>query len=304
MGTSTAQPFDAPDEHREFPLGVLDLITVGPLTFGRETLEPGWRWSTHVKPIDGSERCEFHHVGYQVSGRWICEDRDGTQIEVGPGDIYDTPPGHDAWVIGDEPCVCIDFQGIAEWAARGAAERVLTTVLFADVVDSTALIDRIGDAAWRRLQSQFFENVHSVLATHGGSLVDTAGDGILARFQSPAAAVRAASALIAAALRLDLGLRAGVNTGEVSGAREPDRDGRPCRGTDHGQGRPRGGSRHLHYPRSHPRRGPRLRGSRRGGAEGRARPPFAVRPPHPHIRLVTVLGRADQGHHVGCHGGL
>ena len=218
MGTSTAQPFDAPDEHREFPLGVLDLITVGPLTVGRETLEPGWRWSTHVKPIAGTERCEFHHVGYQVSGRWICEDRDGTQIEVGPGDIYDTPPGHDAWVIGDEPCVCIDFQGIAEWAARGAAERVLTTVLFADVVDSTALIDRIGDAAWRRLQSQFFENVHSVLATHGGSLVDTAGDGILARFQSPAAAVRAASALIAAALRLDLGLRAGVNTGEVEQA--------------------------------------------------------------------------------------
>ena len=207
--------FDAPDEHREFPLGVLDLITVGPLTFGRTAVEPEWRWSTHVRPIVGTERCEFHHVGYQVSGRWICEDRDGTQIEVGPGDIYDTPPGHDAWAIGDEPCVSIDFQGMFGWAAGGAAARVLTTVLFADVVDSTALIDRIGDAAWRHVQSQFFEDVQSVLATQGGLLVDTAGDGILARFQSPVAAVRAASALVAAARRLDLGLRAGVNTGEV-----------------------------------------------------------------------------------------
>lgn len=213
MARSTTRSFDAPNEHRQFELGVLDLITVGALTLGRESLEPGWRWSTHVMPIDGTERCEFRHVGYQVSGRWICEDRDGTQIEIGPGDVYDTPPGHDAWVIGDEVCVCIDFQGMAGWAAGRAP--VLTTILFADIVDSTALIDRIGDAAWRSLQSQFFENVHSVLASQDGLLVNTAGDGILARFQSPAGAVHAASALVTDARRLEFELRAGVHTGDV-----------------------------------------------------------------------------------------
>jgi class 3 adenylate cyclase len=207
--------FATADDHVEFSGGILDLISMGALTFGREVLEPGWRWSKDVRPIAGTDRCEFHHVGYQVSGRWICEDRDGTQVEIGPGDIYDTPPGHDSWVLGDEPCVAIDFQGIAGWAARGAAARILTTVVFADIVDSTALIDRIGDAAWHRLQSQYFENVHSTLATHGGVLVDTAGDGVLARFDSPAAAVRAAAGIGLAADRIGLQVRAGVHTGEV-----------------------------------------------------------------------------------------
>jgi class 3 adenylate cyclase len=210
--------FASADEHVEFPGGILDLISVGALTFGRETLEPGWRWSKDVRPIAGTDRCEFHHVGYQVSGRWICEDRDGHQVEVGPGDIFDTPPGHDSWVVGDEPCVSIDFQGIAGWAARGVAARILTTVVFADIVDSTALIDRIGDAAWRRLQSQYFENVHSTLAAHGGAMVDTAGDGVLARFDSPVAAVRAAAGIGVAADRLGLQVRAGVHTGEVEQA--------------------------------------------------------------------------------------
>ena len=215
MSRSLVRSFSSPDEHREFSSGVLDLITVGALTFGQETLEPGWRWSKDVRPLAGTDRCEFHHVGFQVSGRWVCEDRDGTQVEVGPGDIFDTPPGHDAWVIGDEPCVAIDFQGIADWATRGSSARILTSVLFADVVDSTALIDEIGDAAWRRLQAQFFENVQIVLSTQNGSLVDTAGDGILARFDSPVAAVRAATALLLAAERIDLQLRAAVHTGEV-----------------------------------------------------------------------------------------
>ena len=215
MSRSLVRSFSSPDEHREFSSGVLDLITVGALTFGQETLEPGWRWSKDVRPLAGTDRCEFHHVGFQVSGRWVCEDRDGTQVEVGPGDIFDTPPGHDAWVIGDQPSVCIDFQGIADWATRVSAARILTSVLFADVVDSTALIDEIGDAAWRRLQAQFFENVQTVLSTQNGSLIDTAGDGILARFDSPVAAVRAASALLLAAGRIDLQLRAAVHTGEV-----------------------------------------------------------------------------------------
>lgn len=215
MARSVVRHFDSPDEHREFTHGVLDLIRVGPLTFGRETLQPGWHWLKDVQPIAGTERCEFHHVGYQVSGRWVCEDRDGNQVEIGPGDIFDTPPGHDSWVVGDEPCVAIDFQGIADWAARGIAARVLTTVVFTDVVGSTALIDRIGDAAWRRLISQYFEKARALIHEQGGTFVDTTGDGVLARFDSPVAAVRAASALSGAATTLGLQVRAGVHTGEV-----------------------------------------------------------------------------------------
>ena len=215
MPENLVRSFDAPDDTRDFSKGILDLIKVGPLTFGRETLEPGWRWSVDVKPLAGTELCEFHHVGYQVSGRWVCEDRDGRQVEIGPGDIFDTPPGHDAWVIGDEPCVALDFQGIADWALRSTATRVLTTVLFADIVESTPMVERIGDAAWRRLLAQYREDVAVVLSGIGGTVVDTAGDGILARFESPVAAVRAAVGMGEVAQRLGIQARAAVHTGEV-----------------------------------------------------------------------------------------
>ncbi len=215
MPENVVRSFDAPDETRDFEKGVLELIKVGPLTFGLETLEPGWRWSEHVKPLAGTELCEFHHVGYQVSGVWACEDRDGKLIEIGPGDIFDTPPGHDAWVIGDEPCVTLDFQGIADWAMRQTVARVLTTVLFADIVGSTQLVEQIGDRAWQRLLAQYREDVGLVLSEMGGTLVDTAGDGILARFDSPLAAVRAAIGIGEVADRLGIKTRAGVHTGEV-----------------------------------------------------------------------------------------
>jgi len=215
MAENVVRAFDEPDDTRTFTKGTLDLIKVGPLTFGRETLDPGWRWSVDVRPLAGTERCEFHHVGYQVSGSWMCEDRDGTQVLVSPGEIFDTPPGHDAWVIGDEPCVTLDFQGIADWAMRPTPAQVLTTVLFADIVESTPLAERLGDAAWRRLLDQFREDVGLVLAAHHGTLVDTAGDGIFARFDSPLAAVRAAVGINEAAERLGVATRAAVHTGEV-----------------------------------------------------------------------------------------
>lgn len=213
--TNIVRTFDEPDDTRDFSRGTLDLVKIGPLTFGRETLEPGWRWSVDVKPLAGTDLCEFHHVGLQLSGRWICEDRDGNKIVVGPGDIFDTPPGHDAWVEGDEPSVTLDVQGIADWALRSTAARVLTTVVFTDIVGSTPLVERIGDAAWRRLLEQYREDVNVVLSAFDGTLVDTAGDGILARFDSPLAAVRAAVGITEVADRLGVETRAAVHTGEV-----------------------------------------------------------------------------------------
>jgi class 3 adenylate cyclase len=207
--------FDEADTRNEFEEGYVDLVSIAGVTFGQETLTPDWRWSKHVRGLAGTERCEFHHVGYQLSGRWIVEDRDGFQLEIRPGDIFDTPPGHDAWVIGDEPCVTIDFQGIADWAVRGPSIRTLTTVLFTDIVDSTGTIARIGDVAWRTLKTQYDEKVSAALVAYDGALVDTSGDGALARFGSAAAAIRAAKAIVANAERVGLPTRAGIHTGEV-----------------------------------------------------------------------------------------
>jgi len=214
-GRSISRRFDEAEERNEFDEGFVNLVSIGGVTFGRETLTPQWRWSEHVRPIAGTDRCEFHHVGYQLSGRWIVEDRDGFQLEIRPGDIFDTPPGHDAWVVGDEPCVTIDFQGIADWAVRGPSLRTLTTVLFTDIVDSTRTIARIGDVGWRSLKSQYDEKVAAVLAERDGTLVDTSGDGAFARFASAGAAVRAAQAIVAVAERVGLPTRAGIHTGEV-----------------------------------------------------------------------------------------
>lgn len=215
LGT-VRRSFDQPDSREEFPLGWVELIRVGSLTLGRETLQPGWRWSVHVRPTAETERCEYHHVGVCISGRWVAEDRDGTQTEFGPGDAYDVAPGHDAWVVGDEPSVVVDFQGIAGWgAAPDPAARVLTTVLFTDIADSTAVAEAMGDRRWKVLLAQHLEDVGHLLAAGQGRLVKTTGDGLLATFDQPAAAVRSAAAVVAAGARLELRVRAGVHTGEV-----------------------------------------------------------------------------------------
>jgi mannose-6-phosphate isomerase-like protein (cupin superfamily) len=114
-----AKSLDRADETRSMPHGRVDLVTLAGTTIGRATFEPGWRWSTHVKPLAGTDLCELTHVGYLVSGRQAVRMADGTQIELGPGDAFVVGAGHDAWVIGDEPCVSIDFSGLAEFARQG-----------------------------------------------------------------------------------------------------------------------------------------------------------------------------------------
>jgi class 3 adenylate cyclase len=208
--------FTDPDERVTFELGHADLVTIGPLTVGREVEEPGWRWSTHVRSIAGTDRCEFHHVGIQVSGRVAIETRDGEVGEIGPGDIYDIAPGHDAWVLGDEPAVAIDFQGIAGWAkAPEEGERMLTTILFTDIVGSTAAAEQQGDKAWKRLLETHHEDVRRLLESHRGHEVKMTGDGFLATFDSPGRAIACALRIGLAAHRLGIDTRAGIHTGEV-----------------------------------------------------------------------------------------
>lgn len=108
--------FTSADETRLFEKGRMDVVTVGGVTFGRGTFEPGWRWSTCVKPIVKTESCQTSHLGYQISGRMHVEMDDGTEREVGPGEVCAIPPGHDAWVVGNEPVVILDIAGAEHYA--------------------------------------------------------------------------------------------------------------------------------------------------------------------------------------------
>jgi hypothetical protein len=110
-----------PDETRRFEKGKLELASLGGVTFGRATLEPGWKWSTCVKPIVNTKSCEAPHLQYHVSGRLHVVMDDGTEAEFGPGDISNLPSGHDAWVVGNEPVVVIDITGMGEYARKSAA---------------------------------------------------------------------------------------------------------------------------------------------------------------------------------------
>ena len=107
-----------PDETRSFDKGKVELVTVNEVTFGRATLQPGWKWSTCVKPLVKTASCEAAHLQYHVSGRLHVVMDDGSQQEFGPGDVSYLPPGHDAWVVGNEPVVVLDISGMKDYAKR------------------------------------------------------------------------------------------------------------------------------------------------------------------------------------------
>ena len=107
-----------PDEKRTFEKGQVELVTIGGVTFGRATFQPGWKWSTHVKPVVKTESCEAPHLKYHISGRIHVVMDDGSEAEYGPGDISLIPPGHDAWVVGNDPVVVIDISGMIDYAKR------------------------------------------------------------------------------------------------------------------------------------------------------------------------------------------
>jgi mannose-6-phosphate isomerase-like protein (cupin superfamily) len=118
MARTEKKSLNTPDETRPFPKGKMDVVKVGELTFGRATFQPGWKWSECVKPIAGTKSCMVHHNGYVVSGRMRMRMDDGVEVEVGPGDVFVCAPGHDAWTVGDEPCVAYDFSGAAIYAKK------------------------------------------------------------------------------------------------------------------------------------------------------------------------------------------
>jgi len=123
MAGMELKSFKQPDEVRSFEKGRVELVKVSGATIGRAVFEPGWRWSTSVKPLAKTASCEAPHFQYHVSGTLRVRMDDGTERDCRAGDVSHLPSGHDAWVIGDEPVVIVDFQGMADYAKNASAIR-------------------------------------------------------------------------------------------------------------------------------------------------------------------------------------
>lgn len=117
-GKAEEKSFDKADEVRVFPKGKVELVTIGGATVGRAILEPGWRWSTSVQPIAKTKSCEAPHFQYHVAGTLKVVMDDGTELVCKPGDVSLLPTGHDAWVVGNENVVIVDFQGMVDYARK------------------------------------------------------------------------------------------------------------------------------------------------------------------------------------------
>ncbi|HLF70873.1 MAG TPA: cupin domain-containing protein [Dehalococcoidia bacterium] len=116
MQSTQHKSFGTPDETREFPNGRAEILSVDDVEVGRLVLQPGWRWSNDVKPLAGTASCEAPHFQYHVSGRLGIRMDDGTEFIAGPGHVTSLPKGHDAWVVGDEPVVVVDWYGATNYA--------------------------------------------------------------------------------------------------------------------------------------------------------------------------------------------
>jgi class 3 adenylate cyclase len=209
--------FTTPDEVRPMPKGRAAVVSLDEVTVGRSEFNPGWRWSTDLAPLMGTKTCQVHHLGHAVSGLMRVRMDDGEELEIPPDSIYEIPPGHDAWVVGNEPWVTVEWTSarIVGIEPGGPGERVLATVLFTDIVDSTSMLERMGDRKWQELLRLHNVQLRNDLNTFRGREVTTTGDGFLAVFDGATKAVRCAAAMTRSAHELGLAIRVGMHTGEV-----------------------------------------------------------------------------------------
>src|SRR5438876_526451 len=195
----------------------MDVVDLDETAVGRMILKPGWRWSTDVAPKMGTSTCQVRHLGAAVSGHLHVLVEDGSEMDIQAGDVYEIPPGHDGWVVGDVPWEAVEF---ASARVFGATEdetgvRSLGTILMTDIVGSTATLERVGDARWHSLLLAHNERLRAQIERFGGREIRTTGDGFQVLFTGAARGVRCAAAMIDALAGLDVQIRAGLHTGEV-----------------------------------------------------------------------------------------
>ena len=216
MGAIRRKRLDDPDVSHDWPLAVIRIVRIGSHTIGYGVQQPGFRWSTEMGPAAGTTSCPVHHVQVFLSGRFAVRMDDGEEVEFGPMEVGDIPPGHDAWVVGDEPVHILDFAGNSDAIGMPREhERIVTTLLMTDIVDSTGAASRLGDAAWKGVLSDHNRLVRTQLVRFGGAEVNTTGDGFLATFRSAVAGLRCAAAILDALRETGVEVRIGVHTGEV-----------------------------------------------------------------------------------------
>ncbi|HET8915792.1 MAG TPA: adenylate/guanylate cyclase domain-containing protein [Propionibacteriaceae bacterium] len=216
MARLQSKRFDEPDELVTLPLVSVQVVLLGEAHVARLVHQPGWSWAEHVKPVAGTPSCQHHHQGVVLEGEVEVETDTGARRILRAGEAFEIPPGHDARVIGDRPFVTIEFGGVHGWAKPAeAGERFVATLLVTDIVDSTKVAVRLGDAAWKELLARHNEGVRIQLDRFRGVEVHTTGDGFLAFFDGAARAVRCAAAIRDGAPRDGLQIRAGVHSGEV-----------------------------------------------------------------------------------------
>ena len=217
MARLQAKPFEAPDETRPVPGAQLRLVYLGEVAVGHAVWQPGWRWSTDLRPLAGTDWCENHHLGYAISGRLAVLMEDGEQLEIAGASVYEIPPRHDAWVVGDEPFETVEWSSarVVGVGPDSPGARVLATVLFTDIVDSTATLERVGDPAWRELLLAHNARMRDTINAFRGQEIATTGDGFLVVFDSATRAVRCGLAMTRSVESLGLRIRVGIHTGEV-----------------------------------------------------------------------------------------
>jgi hypothetical protein len=152
--------FEEPDELVTLPLVTVQVVLLGEVHVARLVHQPGWSWAEHVKPVVGTPSCQHHHQGVVLEGEVEIETETGARRILRAGEAFEVPPGHDARVIGDKPFVTIEFGGVHGWAKPAdAGERFVATLLVTDIVDSTKVAARLGDAAWKELLARHNEGV-------------------------------------------------------------------------------------------------------------------------------------------------
>ena len=210
--------FDKPDEVRRLPNTSVEIVMLDEIAVSHFVFQPGWVWKDHVGPTAKTETCQHRHVGYTISGSLGVTMADGTTLTIRPGDAYEIPPGHLAWVEGDVPWESVEFTSGHSFAKSpdDLGERVLATIVFSDICDSTATLQRVGDAEWTRIVREHNARIRTVIDRFRGREIQTLGDGFLALFDGAGKAVLAAAAMDPAVADLGIHVRAGLHTGEVA----------------------------------------------------------------------------------------
>lgn len=220
MAGAQKKSLDLPDERLSVEGVAADVVQVGDAAISRNVFQPGAHCALGGRRLSGNQRadrsCQAHHTGVLLEGELHVEMDDGSVLDIRPNDVFDIPPGHDGWVVGDVPMVGINWSGVRTWIPEPrSGERVLASLLFSDIVGSTSLALGLGDDAWRELLGRHNRLVRNQLDRFRGREIQTTGDGFLAIFDGALRAIRAAVGIREILRDIGIEVRQGIHTAEV-----------------------------------------------------------------------------------------